>query len=472
MEPSLDGMRQRPYAYSDVFRHPPLGGSAWGSSGGHIREDIDPAVARVCKNESNCTVFLRDGTWLTTWGQGSHEGHPDQRIVCATSCDTGRTWSQPITVQESNPARSENVAYGVPFVVPETGRVYVFYFLTVNTEGPHYAATGSLKGAKRAHPLHQSGTLHFVYSDDGAQTWSRRYPINLPPRAVNVQPGAWHAWVNHPPVQMPTGEVLLTFSATRSTGIGATPWQLGAAEANVLRCDNLCTEDDPAALQFTLLPEGAHGIRTNLRDHWDNPALQRHVEFWKGEPDDTGWSLQELTLVALADGRWLGVGRTYLGSPGYTISEDRGTSWSRAEPLCWRPGGEPIPHPMTMCPIAPTSDGRIVLLFTNNDGSARGAQHVWDGDGRTRNPQWMAVARQVEDPSGKVANAGLVFDAPVLLAEVDDSGETNLKTGISMPQFFERENRWFVCYNIDKEHLLLDEVSGVAGSPGSCVPSV
>jgi len=44
------------------------------------------------------------------------------------------------------------------------------------------------------------------------------------------------------------------------------------------------------------------------------------------------------------------------------------------------------------------------------------------------------------------------------VAEVDDTGETNLKTGISMPQFLEREGRYFVLYNINKEHLLLDEI--------------
>jgi hypothetical protein len=108
-----------------------------------------------------------------------------------------------------------------------------------------------------------------------------------------------------------------------------------------------------------------------------------------------------------------------------------------------------------MCPIARTSDGRIVLLFTNNDGSQRGAKHVWDGQGRTRNPQWIALARHCP---GETANAGLVFGEPRILAAVDDAGTTNLKTGISMPQFFERHGRYFVMYNINKEHILLDEI--------------
>ena len=192
-----------------------------------------------------------------------------------------------------------------------------------------------------------------------------------------------------------------------------------------------------------------------MRAHWDNPALHRLLKFFDGVPYETASNFQEMTVVPLDDGRWLGVGRCFLGSPGYTVSADRGQTWTPVEPLCYAPGGEPIKHPMTMCPIAKTSDGRIVLLFTNNDGSQRGARHVWDGDGRTRNPQWIAVARVTP---GETANAGLRFGEPMILADVDDSGEVNLKTGISMPQFFERAGRFFVCYNVNKEHILLDEL--------------
>jgi len=225
---------------------------------------------------------------------------------------------------------------------------------------------------------------------------------------------------------------------------------------SVVRCDNLLTETDPAKLKFTLLPAGPRGIRADVRGQWDNPALHRLLKFFDGVPYETAFNFQEMTVVPLDDGRWLGVGRTFLGSPGFTVSADRGATWTPVEPLCMAPGGEPIKHPMTMCPIAKTTDGRIVLLFTNNDGSQRGARHVWDGDGRTRNPQWIAVARATP---GETANAGLRFGEPMILADVDDSGEVNLKTGMSMPQFFEREGRYFVCYNVNKEHILLDELS-------------
>ena len=446
-------MKSREFAYADVYRHPPVEGDPFDKRGHLARNDIPAEIAVCCKNESNCTVFLQDGTWFTTWGQGRAEGHPEEQIVFATSTNRGRTWSEPRVIVASNPEQEERIAYGIPFVVPRTDRVYLFFFICALTDGKTWAREGRHDPSTRRYPEHLSGILHFMYSDDAGQTWSERYPVELPPRDVDVIPGRIHGWVNHPPFVMPGKKILLTFSASHR--ISRRAWQLGAAENNVVHCANILTESDPKRLEFHLYPEGPRGIRANLADNWDNAPLHRLLDFYDGVPEDTGWNYQELTIVPLDDGRWLGVGRTCLGSPGYTISTDEGRTWTRAERLRYRPGGEHIQHPMTMCPVARMSDGRIVLLFTNNDGSQRGAQHVWHGEGRTRNPQWFVVGRQMP---GVEDNAGLVFGEPRILAEVDASGQTNLKTGISMPQFFERDGRYFVMYNINKEHILLDEI--------------
>lgn len=436
-------MRSRPFPYAEVFCHAPIGGMAFlpstaTSAGGGARTDLPPEIRDTVKNESNATVFLRDGTWLTTWGQGRAEASPEQFVVASFSRDMGRSWTAPRRIVPQHPEQGERASYGILFVVPTTGRVYLLYL----------GSDGGGCGAE-----YEGGHLKFVFSDDDGNSWSRPYPIPLPPRAVDVHWGRINGWVNHPPRIMPTGEVVFSFSSLLH--LSGRPWQLGAAEVSVLRCDNLLTENDAERLSFTLLPRGMRGIRTDVRGNWDNPHLQRHLRFWNGTAEDTGWSFQEMTLLARPDGAWVGVGRTYLGSPGYTVSSDRGESWSLAEPLCAAPGGPPIPHPMTMCPVAQMTDGRVVLLFTNNDGSARGARHLWDGDGRTRNPQWFVVGRWVP---GEVRNGGLVFGSPRILAEVDDSGAVNLKTGISMPHFFERAGRFFAAYNINKEHILLDEI--------------
>jgi len=432
-------MRRREFAYSHVFCHPPLATPAFSDSG-DIKADIPAEVATLCKNESNCTVFLPEGTWFTTWGQGSFEHAKDERIVFSTSSNQGRTWTPPRTIVASTPA--ERRAYGAPFVVPGLGRIVIFFF-GCNQEAPW----NSLE--------HNAGNLFYVWSDDAGAKWSDSIRINLPMRDIDSFANRFHGWINHPPHIMPTGEVILPLNHHSWNLVRRGAWQIARAETSVLCLDNILTEQDPSRFSFTLLPAGPRGIRVNPLRHADNPSLLQLLQAFNGLPEESGPNFQEMTVIPFCNDRWLGVGRTFLGSPGYTISQDRGVTWTVAEPLRYAPNREFIRHPMTMCPIAKTSDGRIVLLFTNNDGSQRGAKHVWDGNGRTRNPQWFVVGREIP---GETDNAGLVFGKPRILAEVDDSGEANLKTGISMPHFFERKGRFFVCYNINKEHILLDEI--------------
>jgi hypothetical protein len=59
-------VRQRPFAYAEVFCHPYLPRPAFPAPWGWVRLGLDPSIATLCKNESNCTVFLDDGAWFTT----------------------------------------------------------------------------------------------------------------------------------------------------------------------------------------------------------------------------------------------------------------------------------------------------------------------------------------------------------------------------------------------------------------------
>ncbi len=435
--------KQRPYAYADIFIHPELNTAAF-LDNGMIKPEIDPVLAGTCKNESNCTVFFRDGTWLTTWGQGSNEHSQDEKIVFAVSSDRGRTWSPPRTIIGSNPERKERNSYGIPFLVPQTERLYLFFFTVSRLEWP----------------IKESGLLFFIYSDDRGATWSQKYLVELAERNIQSFPGRVHGWVNHPPKIMPDGKVVFSFSSERVRHpdyIRNWDWRLNTAETNVVECVNLLTEADPLNLEFRTYPEGGYGIRVDVHANWDNPSLNTMAELFGGRKEEFGFNLQELTLAALPSGRWIGTGRSYLGTVAYTESFDHGVTWSLAQPLRYSPDGDPIAHPMTMCPITELSDGRVVLMFTNNDGTRRGARHVWDGNGITRNPQWMVVGREVP---GQRENGGLVFGTPEIISEVDDCGETNLKTGICMPQFFERDGRYFVAYSANKEYILLDEIPG------------
>lgn len=435
--------RSRPFAYSSVYTHPDIGQRAAFLPGNALaRPDLPREVAEVCKNESNCTVQFADGMWLTTWSQGSAECAPDEYIVFATSHDLGKTWSAPQRVIGWRTEYQERVAYGIPFLVPESERLYLFFFVD---HRPPWNGTPITP---------QRNGLHFIYSDDRGTTWSepRKLPAELP--KLSSAPGHTHCWVNHPPTILPSGDVVFTVSLSTH----GKHWQLGTAEVRTIHCVNILTETDPAKLSFRVFPEGETGIRVDGAKHVNNPSLARLIQFFDPNQSaaEIAWNLQELTIVPLSQpDTWLGVGRCFLGSPAYTVTHDRGRTWTAAEPLRYAPDGPPIAHPMTMCPIARLADGRFILFFTNNDGSARGAAHVWHGDGHTRNPQWFAIGRQIP---GETRNGGLVFGQPRILVDVDDTGDVNLKTGLSMPQYFGAKGRHFVCYNANKEHLFLDEL--------------
>ncbi|MBP6507241.1 MAG: exo-alpha-sialidase [Opitutaceae bacterium] len=430
-------MQSRPFAYADIYRHPPM-----------LGRDLPPALAAIRKNESGCVVLLPDGTWLATWSQGSFEGALDERIVCAISRDTGYTWSEPRPITASTPQFRRS--YGCPFVVPGTGRLYLFLH-EGRQHGEHVA---------RSSPEVDAGTLGFMFSDDNGLTWSEIRSIVLPERDISVFPGRIHGHLNHPPQLMPDGRVVLLFSQGNRTGATRRAWQLACYEASLLECENLLTERDPARLRFSLLPLGARGIRADALRHGDNPAVQKLAAAFGGNPVELASNTQEPTVVPLSDGRWLGVFRTYLGSPGYATSRDGGRSWSTVERLRYGPEDKWIDHPHTMCPLARLPDGRFILLFTNNDGTRNGATHVWDGGNRTRNPQWFVIGRELP---GEERNGGLIFGEPRILAsasdeESPDGFRASTCTGIAMPQYVHAAGRHFVQYGLKKEHILLDEI--------------
>ena len=183
------GLKSRPFAYADIYRHPPMQGL-----------DLPPELASIRKNESSCTVFLHDGTWLTTWSQGSSEGAPDQKIVFTTSRDLGRTWSEPRKIVASTAELRRS--YGCPFVVPDTGRIYLFLH-----EGQQHGAKLS-----RNDVAVDAGRFGFLFSDDDGLTWSEIYRLPMFDRDILIFPDRFHAHLNHPPQLMPGGRVVLPFS--------------------------------------------------------------------------------------------------------------------------------------------------------------------------------------------------------------------------------------------------------------------
>lgn len=433
----MEGLKARPFAYADIYRHPIKSG-----------DDLSPELASIRKNESCCVVVRADGAWLATWSQGSSEGALDEKIVCATSRDLGQTWSPPRIITASTPEYRRS--YGCPFVVPATGRICLFLH-----EGRQHG-----RGLARNAVEVDAGHFGCMISDDGGETWSDIFRIPVFDRDISVFADRIHAHLNHPPQVMPGGRVVLPFTQGMRNGATRRYWQLCCAEASLLVCENLLAETDPAKFRFSLLPPGPRGLRVDAARHAGNFAVERLAAAYDGRPVDLAGNAQEPTVVTLSDGRWVCVVRTYLGSPGFAVSRDEGRTWTPVERLRYAPDGAFIDHPHTMCPIARLPDGRFILLFTNNDGTRNGAAHVWDGGNRTRNPQWFAIGRDIP---GEERNGGLVFGEPRILAEADDEEwpdgfRASACTGIAMPQYISAGGRHFVQYGLKKEHILLDEI--------------
>lgn len=163
------------------------------------------------------------------------------------------------------------------------------------------------------------------------------------------------------------------------------------------------TVDDPADLVVSTWPDADHGIRVP-------------------QPRDSRMSTaMEPSIQPLGDGRIVCVLRTMTGYIWYSVSSDDGQSWSEAEMLRFQPGGPPIPHPSAPCPLYKLRDGRYLLFFHNNDGTANGGSGP--GSGESRRPIFVSVGREIENPGGQP----LVFGRPHLI--VDNAWATSVTRG-------------------------------------------
>ncbi|MFH1007033.1 MAG: sialidase family protein [Candidatus Latescibacterota bacterium] len=379
------------------------------------------------------------GTWIACWTQGSYESQPNQRVVCARSTDNGKTWSEERAIEEAG-GKYQIPAWIMSFVVPHTGRIYMFYWYNINGV-----------------PLRDAGDLFFRCSDDDGMTWSQRHRVGIPRSSMDDPSGDLHGWNFGQPQLLPTGQVIMTYNKIKRSSLFPVGWRLdedhcwqpeGGTDPSTLpkneqggSPNNWCTEvfllelthiltaDDPASLHFRFLPEGDEGL------HVPYPGTDRHFG-------------QEGTLVGLSGGRLLCVFRSRQGHPFYAISSDCGASWSHPEMLRLSPGGDPFNQPYAPCPISRRPDGRLVFLFHN----ARPDTGGW----YPRDPLWIAVGREVP---GVEENAGLTFSKPQVVVYNDgkpDGPFGNIE--ISYPAFYRIAGKHYIAYANKTCQLLIHEV--------------
>lgn len=381
------------------------------------------------------------GTWLACWTQGGYEADEHQRVVVARSLDGGRSWSGEISVEDAGP-EYRVPAWGMPFVVPETGRIYVFYWF--NHQGVR---------------LRDAGDIFFRCSDDDGLTWSPRRRIGVPRTDMDRdEPGDVHGWNFGQPQILPGGRVMFTYTKMRRSSLYPPGWRLTIdnrwepdgrvavdparppdhnggspndwhTEVFFAEATNILTEHDPDALTFRFLPVGGEGL-------------------WAPYPETSRHFGQEGTLTPLSDGRLLCVFRTRQGHPYHAVSADGGATWSEPDVLRREPGGEAFDQPCAPCPMFKLPDGRFVFLFFNVRPEGGG----W----YPRDPLWIAVGRETPGVRG---NAGLSFTRPRVLIYNDGIPGGPFKDfEIGYPSVYRVQGSSYVAYANKTSQIRINEI--------------
>ena len=320
------------------------------------------------------------GQWVCvlTTGKGN-EGARGQHVAAATSTDKGKTWSKLAAIE---PPTGPAASWACPLVTT-FGRVYAFY--TYNGDNIHL-------GRDDVH-----GWYACKYSDDGGRTWSAerfRLPMRITRcdtlkksgKTVQMFWGICKPIVAH-------GAVYFSF-----TKLGK--YFLQDGEGWLFKSDNILTEKDPARIRWEMLPAGNVGIR--------NPAF--------------GSVQEEHNLAALSKpGHLICVYRTTKGFAAVSYTRDGGRTWSKPEPMRYRPGGRIIRHPRACPKIWRCSNGKFLLWCHQNGGTS------YHG----RNPVWICGGIETD---GKIH-----WSEPEILLYHD-----NPKKRMSYPDLVEIEGRYWV----------------------------
>ncbi len=379
------------------------------------------------------------GTWIACWTQGASESTSDQRVVAARSTDNGKTWSKELVIEPA--AGGYHVpAWIVSYVVPRTGRIFMFYWYNVN-----------------GIPLRDAGDIFFRCSDDDGLSWSERRRVGVPRTAMDDTDGDIHGWNFCQPRLLSTGQVLMTYTKIKRSSLFPKEWRLNArntwqpepgedpatipkneqggspnnwwTEVFIIELTNIMTEPDPARLRFRFLPEGNEGLWVPY------PGTDRHFG-------------QEGTLAELSGDRMLCVFRSRRGHPFYAVSTDRGAHWSKPDALRVCPGGAPFNQPCAPCPIIRLPDGRFIFLFHNAEPQ---------GDGwHPRHPLWITVGREDQ---GVEENAGLSFGKPNVIIYNDGKPDGPFKDHeIGYPAFYRIAGKYYIAYANKTCQIRINEV--------------
>jgi hypothetical protein len=367
------------------------------------------------------------GTFIVTWTTGSKEGLADHRFIVSRSTDLGQTWSHPLVLDaqsfdKKGAGDGHRAQYGVPFVVPSTGRVYALY----------HKNTGQAQVRADI-----TGILRFKYSDDDGLTWHDGGTLPISHNDFShPDPKANPNFIGiYSPFITSKGTVLWAFARYKAgpsltDRIPYTQWE---TEVCFLRLDNILTETDPSRLRATTLPKGGQGLR-----------IPRHGApgmVWGNEP----------SLIELSDGRLFTAIRTRNNAVYFAVSSDEGETWTQPEPLRDRDGNT-MQNPNAPCPITKLSTGRIVLMYYNQPITYQKHSKKTFG---ARDPVYIAIGREKLD-----AQQPVEFGPPKEFMDIQGKmvlGGTAWAQIASYSSFVEHQGKLYLFYN-DCKYFVLGKV--------------
>jgi len=346
-------------------------------------------------------VVLDNGRWLCVFTTNlGHEGSKGQHIVSCISEDQGKTWSEPVRIEEPG---QESASWAMPYLT-NYGRVYVFY----SYNGDRIHALNEQKNIRED----MLGWYCYRYSDDEGKTWSERYRIDIPNKPVDIN-NQWNGevqifWGVGKPIDF-NGGMMLAF-----TKIGK--YMLEYSEGWLIYCKNINREKNPIKLKFKLLPKTDTGIK--------NP--------------DLGIINSEQNIFELSNGTLYCMHRTVSGYPAESYSNNRGKTWTRPQPPAYE-NGIKLKNPRACPRIWKCKNGKYLFWYHNHGG--------WNFD--NRNPAWI---------SGGIERDGkILWSQPEILFY-----EQNQNVRMSYPDLIEQEGKYWItetnkedarCHEVPNEFL-------------------
>lgn len=353
-----------------------------------------------------------DGTLFAINTQATCEGSLDQHISFTRSRNRGKTWAKQKVIA-GNKTIAEGLANG--------GAIASWAFPMVSRSGRIYVVYNQFVPGKVVTNRQHSGVMMGLYSDNDGDSWSKPEQIAMPRSTLDPEdrsiPPEWVVWQK--PLRLgKDGKYLVGVSHY-------TPPALHSKYRTVtefIRFENI--DADPEVKEIE-----ARWFMTN----------DKVVHF--------GIRCEEPAIVKLPDGRLFVQMRSDSGFPVWSISGDQGETWSEPKPLLTKDGGEPIPHPMSPCPLydwkGNLAGSGCYFTFVHNKFD-KNDKNPW----QKRGPLYFMAGRYVKD-----AEQPIWFDAPPKLF-VDR--ETNQSFYTSLTVLDGKTVLWYP----DQKFYLLGRVIG------------